>query len=655
MFSIRYGWVLPAIALTCSPAAFAQTIGLGEINVTANKREQQLGSVDGAVSVQTAADLEQAEVKNVSDLEKVFPGLVIRQRGNRAYSNFTVRGMSSPDFYNPTVQVYVDGVPQSDAFLTQELVNVERVEFLRGPQGTLYGKNAYGGVINIITRKPRENSLATGGTVTNQTRYGHLYATGNFRDYLFTDIAVRGFGDSGQITDPTTDRKVDTAQNWSGRAQLRYAPLGGPFDATFYVAQETLDSREEIYVRDDQIKQRLYPVGVPCPDLGRDVTSSALLWNYAFGPFKFSSISSYQNVDLDRRLFGSHSPEATESWSQEARVTYDAGGRLTGIAGLYFQDTAFSRAQMTGLLRRNEVDTRSYALFGEFTYALLPRLFLTAGARASLDEAEIRYRGAFGFNNSDSFTGVQPKVSLGYQVTDESRVYALISRGYKAGGFNHAVATLADGNPYLPETAWNYEVGARNSFWNSRFLLSGAVYYIDSKDKQIYVGVIPNQVIRNVGEASSTGVELETTIKPTGLLTLNGSFTYGIARFDRYVDPFTGMDFSGNRVPYAPDVTLHAGFRQVIPQNWWVELAITGAVHYFSRTYFDEANILSQPAYATYDAGIEAELRRGIYFKVFGTNLSNEIYRTYTFRSGPFLFSNIGQGRLVGASLRGVF
>ena len=182
-----------------------------------------------------------------------------------------------------------------------------------------------------------------------------------------------------------------------------------------------------------------------------------------------------------------------------------------------------------------------------------------------------------------------------------------------------------------------------------------ALYYIDSKDKQIYVGVVPNQVIRNVGEATSKGIELEAILRPTELLTLNASVTHGISRFDEYIDPFTGQNFAGNRVPYAPDTTFHAGFRQIVPQNWWVELAVTGAVHYFSQTWFNEANTLGQAGYATFDLGLEAELRKGLFFKVFGTNIGNEIYRTYTFGTAPNLFSNIGQGRLIGVSLYGTY
>ena len=647
--------VAPVIVLH-SGAAIAQTFQLDEVRVTANKRDQELSRVDGSVSVRTAAELDRAEVKQVADLEKVFPGLVIRQRGNRTYSNFTVRGMSSPDFYNPTVQVYVDGVPQSDAFLTQELMDVERVEFLRGPQGTLYGRNAYGGVINIVTRKPRENSVAGGITATNQTVGGQVNATGALNDAWFVDLSVLGFDDRGQITDPTTDKKVDTNTTWSGRAQVRYAPVGGPFDATFYVSRERMRSREEIYVLDSQIQQRLYPVGVPYPLLVRDTLSSALTWNYAFGPFRFTSITSYQDVDVDRWLFGSHNPETSKTWSQEARITYNAGGPLTGIAGVYYQDTAFSRSQLTGVHRRNEVDSRSMAAFGEFSYALTDRLTATAGARISRDEADIRYRGLFSFDNSASFTGFTPKASLGYQLTEQVRIYGLVSRGYKAGGFNHAVSTLADSEPYRPENATNYEAGARAEFWGGRLLLSGAVYHIDSSDKQIYVGVVPNMVIRNVGEASSTGVELEATVRATDLLTVKGSMSYGVSRFDRFIDPDTHVDYSGNRGPYAPDLTLHVSARQVIPQTWWEgELALTGAVHYYSRTFFDEANTLGQPAYATFDLGLEAELRKGVMLKVFSTNIGNEIYRTYSYRAGPSIYSNIGQGRLVGVSLRATF
>ena len=120
--------------------------------VEATKFDTPLSQVNNSVVVKTGEELEKAGIYQVKDLEMVFPGVLIQTRGNRTYANTTVRGISSPDYYSPTVSIYVDGVLQDNAFVTQPLINVEKVELLRGPQGTLYGGNAQGGVINIVTR-----------------------------------------------------------------------------------------------------------------------------------------------------------------------------------------------------------------------------------------------------------------------------------------------------------------------------------------------------------------------------------------------------------------------------------------------------------------------------------------------------------------------
>lgn len=132
---------------------FTLTYAEDKMVISASKRDQLLNQIDAAVSIKTGEELERAGVRQVADLEKVFPGLIIRTRGNRAYANISMRGVTSPDFYNPAVQIYIDGVPQDVAVMTQQLQNIQHVELLRGPQGTLYGRNAHGGVINIITNK----------------------------------------------------------------------------------------------------------------------------------------------------------------------------------------------------------------------------------------------------------------------------------------------------------------------------------------------------------------------------------------------------------------------------------------------------------------------------------------------------------------------
>jgi len=662
-----------AVLIGSKSVSLAQTansaITLETLTITANKREQSLEKVDGGVSVATGEELRQRDVRTVEDLQKIFPGLLIESRGNRAYANFTVRGMSSPDYYNPSVQVYVDGVPQAASAMTQELVDVERVEFLRGPQGTLYGRNAFGGVLNIITKKPRTQTGAVYSTATNRLlEVGGSATAVLVPDTWFLDLAVKAGRNTGQIKD--IDRGGDLVDSWralNGRVGLRYAPADGPFDATVWASHEALRSYEETYVLDQDVGNRVYRSSVlgPYNKLDRDITTTGLAWNYRLGDFTLSNTTSYQEVEVKRFLFGGNYPETTRSVNEELKLSYDGGGRLKGVAGVSYSNDWFTRdaEQVVGYYgaSRNKVESRSAAVFGELTYAITDRLDLTAGARGAYDWASINfnrpdtYGNGYGFifDRSASFTSFQPKVSLGYQITDTTRLYALVSEGYKPGGFNHTVSSIGDAEPYNPETAWNYEIGVRTAALNGALTLSAALYHIESKDKQIYVGPIGLQVIRNAGRAESTGVELEAVLKPTDRLTVTANGNFGRSKFTDTVDPLSGIVYSGNRVPYAPDVTANLSARYVLAQTVFPgQVSLLGAAHFVGKTYFDEANTLSQGSFATFDAGLEFVLDKGSTFKIFANNLADTVYRTSSYDFSGAVISTIGPGRLIGASMR---
>ncbi|WP_367193896.1 TonB-dependent receptor [Amorphus sp. 3PC139-8] len=623
--------------------------------------------MEGAVSVATAEDLAQRDVRTVQDLQNVFPNLTIDSRGNRAYANFTVRGISSPDYYNPGVQVYVDGVPQPAAAMTQELVDVERVEFLRGPQGTLYGRNAFAGVINIVTAKPRETRMKAFGTVSNHLFIAGASATATVvPETVFFDVSIKGTYDNGQIDD--VDVGEDNIDWWNavdGRAAVRYAPTGGPFDSTIWVSGEHLRSREETYVLDQDFDAQEYQSAVlgPYSLLSRDVVTGGINWNYRFGAFTLTNTTSYEGVDLDRTIFSTASPESTRTFYEELRLAYDAGGAFTAVAGATYWNEEFARdtGGYTGYYAnaRNDVTSRSAALFGEGTYSLTDRIDLTLGLRASYDWSSIDYSRpdiygngmGFAIDESANYSSLQPKASIGFQVTETARLYALVSEGYKPGGFNHTIATPQDGEAYDPETAWNFEVGGRASVFDGRLDLSGAVYYIRSQDKQVYVGILPNQVIENVGDATSTGVELSATVHPTDRLQITANGSFGRSEFDGFVDPYSGVSYSDNRVPYAPDVTANLAARYILPQTWIpADVAVTGAAHYVSKTYFNEANTLSQPAYATFDAGLEFAFDTGQNLRFFVDNIADEVYRTSSFDFNGNTISTVDGGRLFGVS-----
>lgn len=647
------------------------TVQLDSIVVTANKREQDLAAVNGGVSVKSGEELSAAGVTKVDELGKVFPGLVIRNRGNRVYSNFTVRGQYSPDFYNASIQVYVDGVPQDVSVFSQKLIDVKRVEFLRGPQGTLYGRNAYGGVINIITKRARENRMSVAATATTQGLVGELQGTATLiPNSWFLDFYGRVSKDDGQIDDGSTgENNIDETRIHTGGIKLRYAPEAGPFDATFAASYDRVKTAEELYLLDQFVGQQKYFTGAPFfqPEnsLDRTTENFSLNWNYKFENMTLSSTTAYQDVNYDRDLFGFQFPESKETFSQELKLNFSHQDRLNGVLGVYFQDDEFTRDSIVnipifGSVSKGIVEGQSFAVFGELTYYITPEIDITAGARYAYDKAEIDFNSTgfstFGFQNSENFDSVQPKVSIGYKIFEGTRIYGLYSQGYKPGGFNHAVATPADIDPYKEETSENYEVGLRSSLFDNKLQLSVSAYYINSKDKQIYVGPVGTAVIRNVGEATSKGIEVEGTLQATEHLSFSGLLTVGKSEFDDYVDPITSVNNTGNRVPYSPDVTANISATYLVPQNYInADVRLYAGLQYTSEVFFDEGNTLKEDDVTLLDASLALSFNSGTEVKFFGTNLTDEIYRTYSYAQTGNVFSSVADGRVLGVTVKQEF
>jgi pesticin/yersiniabactin receptor len=670
--------LLSAAAFLLSPvfAALAQDnvpAMLEPLTVTANKRAQSLGEIDGAVTVRTAEDLEQAGVTRVDDLEKVFPGLMIRDRGNRAYSNITVRGVTSPDFYNPAVQVYVDGVPQDQTYFTQQLLNVERIELLRGPQGTLYGRNAYGGVINIITRKPGDKveGVVAGEISSGERRTDLLSMAPLIPGKLFGEVGLRWAKELGDIDNVTSgEGDFNDATSRQGRMRLRYAPVGGPLDVSLGAQRETLRSHDEVYVNESNLSSFTNSSFGSQMTYERNVNSYNLSIDYDFGGAKLTSISAYQDRSMPRVMISPpslvissglaaqyHYHEEQDSLSQELRLAFGEGKRLSGVVGGYVQVTDFRRMQpaiaaYSMAASRNDVSTKSYAGFGEATYKLTDSLDVTAGLRYALEQAEVDYAGSFAFQANDSFDDISPKIALGYQIAPKNRIYASVSRGFKPGGFNHTVSNQNDRIPYTSETSVNYEIGWRSGLFGGLVDLSTAAYYIQATDKQFYVGNPGSQVLRNIGDAESRGVELDVSVYPTSDLTATAGLAVGQSTFTDARDPITSTNYTNKNVPYAPEQIYNLSMRYILPQKALPgDLSLRGAARYYSETFFNEANSLSQGGYALFDASLDLELENNLTFSLFADNIADKLYRTSTYLfSGTTARSTLGEGRVVGVS-----
>ncbi|TWF46513.1 TonB-dependent receptor [Neorhizobium alkalisoli] len=662
------------------PGAWAQdgddATELQPIVITAGKRDQEIGKVDASVSVVTREELDARGIRTVEDLQKVFPGVSMGNRGNRVYSNVTVRGMSSPDYFNPTVQVYVDGVPQLPSTFSQMLTDVERVELLRGPQGTLYGANAYGGVINIITKKKDANRFYVQTNISDSEPSVEIGGTAVVvPDTLYFDYAASFQHFSGDIDDASTGRDdINTSNNGYGRATLRYAPTGGDFDAAISYSKEKLLSREELYSFNADVDDRIYRSSIygDIPRLERDVTSISGQLNYRFGEYTLSSITSYQKSDVLRDFSaGAGSryswPQNDETISQELRLSYD-GDMFSGVAGLWYSHNDFDGwksavAPYYGASTNNVV-TDSAAAFGELTWHATDRLDLTGGLRATYDHSSIdAYRAdsygmgmGFDFERKADFTSIQPKWAIGYQLTPDMRLFGVISRGYKPGGFNHSISSSVDSASYDPESAWNFEMGVKSTLFDGALDLSTSVYHIRSSDKQIYVGMIGQQFLRNAGEATSTGIELEATWRATDRLTLSGNAAYGRSEFTNSTDPYTGTSYNGNRLPYAPDVSAHLNLGYLLTENLFDgTLTANAAVNAFSKTYFDEANAASQSGFATFDASLDFAKADGFSARLYVQNIADKSYKTSGYINGTSELGTLGKGRTFGLTLRKEF
>ncbi|WP_333002093.1 TonB-dependent receptor [Vibrio coralliilyticus] len=640
---------LAVLAATLSPAVAAHDHTQEVMIIEATKQDIPLERVDNSVLIKTGEELEKAGIHEVKDLEKAFPGLMIQTRGNRTYANTTIRGVSSPDYYSPTVSIYVDGVLQDSAFLTQQLMNVEQVELLRGPQGTLYGGNAQGGIINIITKKATDETVASAGvSYSNLSRQIDGSAAVAISETTYADFAIRSLKDEGNIRHiPSNTDDANETEDFSGTARFHYLPEQSPLSLTFSVSSAHLDSHEEWYLTQEEYNNKATSQNIP--ELKRVVNSYALNLGYDLGTTQLTSITAYQNRNVDREYIGGKWVEDQNTFSQEVRANTQFSDDLATLVGGYYENRRFD--VNTGA--QNDIKTDTYALFGQANYALTDSVDLTGGLRASRFSSESDFGGNSawmidGYQSDKSENVVSPKAAIGWQVDEDSRIFASLTSGYRPGGFSPVPRSSGDKNGYDAEKSLNGELGWRTILLDHTLHLSGALYWIDTNDIQLYTGNPGSQVLRNMGDAQSKGIELDLAYYPTDDLTLTLGATFGQSTFESGND-----DIEGKTLPYAPDTTAVAGIEYYLPQTWVDgDISIMTNARYTSKIYFDENNTVAQDGYTLVDLAIQYAMNDNLSFRLFSNNLTDKEYATYAYTQNNTRYSNYGTEREVGVNMK---
>jgi iron complex outermembrane recepter protein len=583
------GFTLAALAVACS--AQAETLVLEEVLVTAQKRTQSVQDVALTVNAISADMLENTATFEFSDLSKLTAGLNINGN-NGTETEITLRGVGKQSTAqgDPTVAVFVDGIVQTQpGTVFGTMLDIERVEVMRGPQGTLYGKNSPAGAINIVTSDPNLNETEAyiEGTVGNWSTYETRGAVSV--PLIENKLAVRLAGlyneSDGYVDNVYLNKDAQDRERQAARLKLLYAPTDN-LDIKFGAYYADFDSGNTFALVGDSI----FDYESYNDFLGGandEVESYDLQLNWDLGNHTLTFLGGWQDYEREMAEDRDDSPipsstitiEGTsETDSYELRLASNPGGALDYMFGVFYQEddtpgSSLLSNNFGGVLIdiQSTTESESLGIFTHNTWHINDQWDFTFGARYSEDDKSlyevdtlflpaIDLEIPFGMTDeSDTFENVSGTLKLSYFATENTHYYISADTAYRSGGFNPFLTPdfLNDGFvAFDDETSQSFELGVKSLLWDSRLQLNAAVYYQDYEDFQVLrnagadaVGFSagreqPVQITANAPDATSIGAEAEFVALFNQNWSLSGSVSYNDTEIDDWTD--APCKFSGD-------------------------------------------------------------------------------------------------------------
>lgn len=716
-----------------------------ELIVTARKRAEEVDRIPVALTAFTAEAMEDRSMRDLSDVADFTPNADFSASGGAggapSEATLYVRGVGQIEtgiFADPGVAIYADGVylARSQGSVL-DLLDLERVELLRGPQGTLFGKNSTGGALQLIPRRPgpeRDGFLRlTGGDLDRRDFEGRL--AGPLGERLFASLAVASRNRDGYQRSLVSGATFGDENRDAARLALRWlADDSTVVDFSFDRHREreaTLDQRLiDVYPADllDFYNEVLVGSGLaplttdfitadPFTSLSDfpgfshgDISLATLRIQHTTPRFDLLSITAWRDVEYEGSsdfdgspfdLFARSYVQTQDQLSQELQLTGIAGERLDWLVGaLYFEenpvDNGLTRStsevfplleaapgpiyappsfpsvlcnpgppppglpcfggagnpfnlaffQGDGVVDIVDIETTSWAVFGEVDWALGERTSLSAGIRYTFEEKNFRFftdpknTPARTLADQDDYDAWSPRLSLSHQIRDDLMVYVSASKGFKSGGFNagrsQARTSIA---PYEQETLWAYEAGLKTTLFDRRLRLSGAVFAYDYDDVQFASFlVIDNELflaVQNAADARVRGAELEAELLPAKGLRI----TTGLGWIDtEYTQLFSEGAPQDGEIPKTPEWTFDLSIRQSWDGERIGRWVARGDLSWRSDFFHDVAN---SPQVLQEGYGL-VNLRLGwsppserFELALFGTNVGDTLYFEHGFNSPP--------------------
>jgi len=640
--------------------------------VTAQKEPADSTKLPVSVTAVSGAMLDAAGDTAVSEAAIYSPNTFFSEFSARKLSNARIRGVgSSPN--NPGVTTYIDGVAQLNANSSSiEFLDVGQVEFVRGPQSALFGRNTLGGLISIVSARPASDKWTGNVRVPfgSFDEFGfRAVASGPISDSFAVSVGFGRQQRNGFTVNDITGNDLDSREANFGKAQLLWTP-SPTWETRLILNGEWADDGD--YALYDLGSLRANPFHAARDFEGkteRDILGATLNVLRRGNRFTLTSTTGVLHWDTQDATDLDYTPlplitrdngEKATQFSEEIRLASSTPVRLSGRA-LQWQTGAVLFTQSYDQNAVNHfspfflsqdlpfaVDSHSnsalddvgFGLYGQGVIAATDKLDFTAGARFDYEQKDANILttsdpviSAPALVDEDrSFSNVSPQFGVTYRLRPDRTLYASIGRGFKAGGFNPTSPPGSES--YDEEGTWNIEGGTKASFAGGKGTATATAFWTDWDDLQLNLPTdVPAQFyIANVGAAQTAGLELALTAQPHANLGVFGSFGYAHARFsDGSVS--SGLDVSGNTLPNTPDYTasLGAQFTRAISTSY--TMYGRGEAAFFGEFQYDDLNTESQEAYALVDfsAGIE---RKGFLVELWVKNAFDARYFPIAFAYG---------------------
>ena len=661
---------------------------LDTVLVTAQKKTELLQKVPLAVSSFNSKQINAYRIWNIKDISGIIPNVYSADPGD-GRDVTAIRGIATTS-YDPSTAVYIDGVNQFnlDTYIPN-LFDVERIEILRGPQGSLYGRNAMGGVINIITKQP--TNYTSGSAELNWGNYGQKRMNLNIKTPIIKDklfVGASGLFDAreGFYLNEYNQLPYDRQRGISGNYFLKYI-INKQWSITFNTKHRNQENKgafplvfgvEEAFNNPFVLNQNATTI---MKDKSLN-SSMSILYNGT--KYQFSAQTAYQKNYryYTNPIDGDFSPidaitvvnnygkewNQISAWTQDLKLNSIGNQPFKWTIGAYLfsqnaptkQGTHFGTdAYLMGiensnftLINSTNSKRKGIALYGQATYALTEKLNLTAGIRNDFEQIEQSVNGSLMMDNNKTiyetqalisrttdFGALSPKLGLDYNISATQMAFVNYSKGFRAGGLS-PLSSDPSQPPlirYKPEYSNNIELGLKNTLFNNHARLNLTVFYTRLVDAQVPTLILPDAItiIQNRGKLNSKGIELEFTAQANAHLSIDYNAGMTNAKFETLEIAQNGNAniLNGNKQIFTPDLVSNLALQYDQKFNKDLSGFVRTEWKYIGTTYFDLANSIQQNPYNIINASLGVQMD-DVQIKYWTRNLTNQKYISYAYDFG---------------------